>query len=213
MPVRPLICEKVLGEPPCIDDTSVVIDSKIGRWTEIGARTTIMESAFGDFSYVVNDCHIIYADIGKFCSIAAFSRINPGNHPLQRAALHHFTYRSRQFRFGEDDVGFFQWRRSHPVKIGHDVWVGHGAIVLPGVVIGAGAAIGAGAVVTKDVPPFTVAAGVPAQPIRERFPKEIQEALLRIAWWDWSHRQLQDALNDFRRLDAVGFAEKYDPKT
>jgi phosphonate metabolism protein (transferase hexapeptide repeat family) len=212
MTVKPLFRQKMLGEVPHIDETAVVVDSVIGRWTEIRARSVLMESFLGDFSYVVNDCHIIYADIGKFCSIAAFARLNPGNHPLQRAALHHFSYRSRQFGLGEDDADFFQWRRSHPVKLGHDVWVGHGAVVLPGVSIGAGAAVGAGSVVTRDVPAFTVVAGVPAKPIRERFPKAIQDALLRIAWWEWSHPQLREALDDFRRLDAVAFAAKYDPQ-
>jgi phosphonate metabolism protein (transferase hexapeptide repeat family) len=211
MPVKPRYKVKVLAETPRIDNSAVIIDSEVGRWTEVGARTTIVESVIGDYSYVVHDCHIIYTDIGKFCSIAAFSRINPGNHPLHRAALHHFSYRSRQFCLGEDDADFFQWRRSHPVNLGHDVWLGHGVIVLPGVSIGTGSAVGAGSVVTQDVLPFTVVAGTPAKPIRERFPKDIQDALLRIAWWNWTHEQIRSALRDFRRLDATAFSKKYDP--
>lgn len=60
-------------------------------------------------------------------------------------------------------------RRARPAPIVTEdyAWVGAGVIILPGVTIGRGAVVGAGAVVTKDVPPFTVVAGVPARPIRE----------------------------------------------
>jgi phosphonate metabolism protein (transferase hexapeptide repeat family) len=164
----------------------------------------------GDYSYVVNDSSIIYSEIGKFCSIAAHTRINPGNHPLDRAALHHFTYRSLSYRLGpEDDADFFEWRRSHKVTLGNDVWIGHGAVLLPGVTIGTGAAIGSGAVVSKDVPPFAVAVGVPARVIRYRFDQETQEALLRIAWWDWPREQLSAALEDFRKLTIGDFIRKF----
>ena len=130
----------------------------------------------GDYSYVVNDSQITYTTIGKFCSIAAMTRINPGNHPMQRASQAHFTYRASAYFPGEaDDAEFFAWRRSHRVHIGHDVWIGHGAIVLPGRNIGTGAVIAAGAVVTKDVPAYTIVAGNPARTIRRRFPEDITE--------------------------------------
>ena len=50
-----------------------------------------------DYSYVVNDAQITYTTIGKFCSIAAMTRINPGNHPMQRASQAHFTYRASAY--------------------------------------------------------------------------------------------------------------------
>ena len=81
-----------------------------------------------DYSYVVNDSQITYTTIGKFCSIAAMTRINPGNHPMHRATQAHFTYRASAYFDGEsDDSEFFAWRRAHHVHIGHDVWIGHGA--------------------------------------------------------------------------------------
>lgn len=201
---------KRLSPEPTVHPTAMVSDSQLGAWTEIGARAKVKESSLGDYSYICNDSDVIYCTIGKFCSIAAHTRINPGNHPLHRAALHHFTYRSAQFEMGEDDDSFFDWRRGFPVTIGHDVWIGHGAVVLPGVSIGTGAAIGSGAVVSKDVHPFTIVAGVPARPLRERFPKMVQEGLLRIAWWDWPHDELAAALPDLRVLSAEQLVAKYD---
>jgi phosphonate metabolism protein (transferase hexapeptide repeat family) len=202
---------RTLGPQALIDPSAVVRDSHIGAWCEIGARTRIAESRMGDYSYVVHDSEIIYAEIGRFCSIAAHARINPGNHPLQRVALSHFTYRSSAYGLGEDEAGFFDWRRAQKVTLGHDVWVGHGAIILPGVTVGCGAAIGAGAVVSRDVPDFAVVAGVPARLIRYRFAEPLRAALLRIAWWHWTHEQLRERLADFRALDALEFCRRYDP--
>ena len=69
---------------------------------------------------------------------------------MDRASLHHFSYRSSWYFDGEtDDQTFFDWRASTPITIGHDTWIGHGAVIMPGVSIGNGAIIGSGAVVTN----------------------------------------------------------------
>ncbi|MCG7363422.1 chloramphenicol acetyltransferase [Roseomonas sp. ACRSG] len=209
--IDPATASKRLGLEPFIHPEARVRDSQLGAWCEVGARSSVVESRFGDYSYVVNDSDIIYATLGRFCSIASHVRINPGNHPLERVALSHFTYRSSAYGLGEDDAELFQWRRDHHVTLGHDVWIGHGAIVLPGVSIGDGAAIGAGAVVTKDVPPFAIVVGVPGRVLRYRFPPEIIAALGRIAWWDWPHERLKETMRDFRRLGAAEFCARYDP--
>ncbi len=200
-----------LGAQPDIHRTASVRASTFGRYCEVGARTKVAESSFGDYSYVVNDSDIIYAAIGRFCSIAAHTRINPGNHPLDRVMLSHVGYRSSAYGMGPDDPDFFAWRRSAPVTLGHDVWLGHGAIVLPGRTIGTGAAIGAGTVVTRDVPPFAVVVGNPGRVLRLRFPEPVIEALHRIAWWDWPHERLAAAMPDFRSLGAAAFCERHDP--
>jgi phosphonate metabolism protein (transferase hexapeptide repeat family) len=202
---------KMLSVVPTIDATASVRESELGAYTEVGARTSLLEVTMGDYSYVVNDAQITYTTIGKFCSIAAMTRINPGNHPMQRASQAHFTYRASAYFPGESDEGeFFDWRRQHRVQIGHDVWIGHGAIVLPGRSIGTGAVIAAGAIVTKDVPAYTIVAGNPARPIRKRFPDQVATRLAALAWWDWDHEALRRALTDFPKLAVEDFLVKYE---
>lgn len=202
---------KMLSVVPTIDPSASVRESQLGAYTEVGARTILLDVTMGDYSYVVNDAEITYTTIGKFCSIAAMTRINPGNHPTHRASQAHFTYRaSAYFPDESDDAAFFEWRREHRVRIGHDVWIGHGAIVLPGRSVGTGAVVAAGAIVTKDVPAYTIVAGNPARPIKRRFPEDITSRLAELAWWDWGHETLRRALPDFRKLSIEGFLAKYE---
>ena len=204
--------KKALSTEPLIYDTANVRDSILGAYTEVGARTHLLEVLLADYSYVVNDSDIAYTTLGKFCSIAAMTRINPGNHPMDRVTQSHITYRASAYFPGErDETEFFAWRRAHPVAIGHDVWVGHGAIILPGRTIGTGAVVAAGAVVTKDVASYAIVAGNPARVIRQRFPAAVVERLLRLAWWNWTHDELRAALPDFRRELVEGFLDKYEP--
>lgn len=201
----------MLGLEPLIAASASVRNSTIGRYCEIGDRTSFADSTLGDYSYIVNDGDVMGTVIGKFCSIAAMVRINPGNHPMERATQSHFTYRASAYFEGEtDEAAFFEWRRSTPVTIGHDVWIGHGAIILPGVTVGTGAVIAAGAVVTKDVAPYTIVAGVAAKPVRARFPADIAARMITLAWWDWDHERLHAALGDFRALSAAQFLDAYE---
>ncbi len=199
-----------LSEEPLIHATAQVRGSTFGRYTEVDERCRIVESELDDYSYIMRDGDLWATTVGKFVNIASHVRINATNHPTWRATQHHFTYRAGDYFTGEsNEAEFFDWRRDHRVVIGHDVWIGHGATVLPGVRVGNGAVIGAGAVVSKNVEPYTIVGGVPSNDIRRRFSAETANAMETIAWWDWSHERLHEALADFRALTADQFVAKY----
>jgi phosphonate metabolism protein (transferase hexapeptide repeat family) len=203
----------MLGLEPFLHEGAKTSASAFGRFCEVGARTKITETDFGDYSYVDHDSEIIYATIGKFASIASQVRINPGNHPMERATQAHFTYRASLYFPNEpDEEAFFDRRRSQPVTIGHDVWIGHGVVVLPGVTIGHGAVLAAGAIVTKDVADYTIVGGTPAQPLKRRFSPEIGKRLVALGWWDWSHDELRAALPDFRSMGTEAFLDRYEER-
>ncbi|MCC5962241.1 MAG: chloramphenicol acetyltransferase [Rhodobacteraceae bacterium] len=186
-------------------------NSDFGAFTEIGARSVILNSSMGDYSYCARGRDSANARIGKFVNIAANVRIGPTDHPMDRASLHHFLYRSDMYWPEEEpDSRFFAAHAARQVTIGHDVWIGHGTIIRPEITIGHGAVVGAGAVVTRDVAPYTVMVGGPAERLRCRFPKQIARRLTELAWWDWDHARLRLALSNFRQLDAAQFLQKYE---
>jgi phosphonate metabolism protein (transferase hexapeptide repeat family) len=188
---------------PQIHPSASVTNSVIGSYTDIGANWTVTESRLGDYSYLAgSDGTVSYTDIGKFCSIASHVVINPGDHPMDRVTQHHCTYRRRRYGFeATDDEEVFEWRRRRKCRIGHDVWIGNGAKIMAGINIGTGAVVAAGAVVTRDVLPYQVVAGVPARPLRMRFAPAVIDKLMAIAWWDWDRRTLEHRFGDFSNLE------------
>src|SRR3954464_5837222 len=92
---------KALSVQPTIDPSAKLHDARLGAYTEVGARTLLHEVTMGDYSYVVNDAQITYTTSGKFCSIAAVTRINPGHHPMHRATQAHFIDRSSAYFEGQ----------------------------------------------------------------------------------------------------------------
>jgi phosphonate metabolism protein (transferase hexapeptide repeat family) len=200
-----------LSERPFIHPTATVKGSTLGRYTEIGAGTQVSNSTIGDYSYAVENTQIAYATIGKFANIASHVRIYASKHPMELASLHHFTYRSSwYFDDVEDNRDFFDWRAGQAISIGHDTWIGHGAVIMPGVSVGNGAVIGANAVVTRDVPAYAIAVGVPAKITRMRFDETTIDRLEKLAWWDWSHDLLRERLDDFRKLPAAELLDRYE---
>ncbi|WP_027416782.1 DapH/DapD/GlmU-related protein [Aneurinibacillus terranovensis] len=197
-----------LSTEPLIHESSHIINSYAGEWTSIGPYNKIIESKIGDYTYTMDDVTVNYSEIGKFTNIASHVCINPVQHPMDRVTQHHMTYRRIDYGFAEtDDEDVFNWRRSNRVMIGHDVWIGHGAIIMKGVTIGTGAVVGSGSVVAKDVEPYQIVVGVPAKPIRARFPQNTVEKLLKIAWWDWPRKVLEERFYELNHIES--FIEKY----
>ena len=158
------------------------------------------------YHYPVNRERLV---IGKFCSIACGARFlfNSANHALGPLT----TYPCPLF-FEEWDLDVARladaWDNKGDIVVGSDVWIGYEAVILAGVTIGDGAIIGSRAVVTKDVPPYTIVGGVPARPIRLRFPRETVDRLLALRWWDWPEEKLKAALpalqaGDLDRLEKL----------
>ena len=135
--------------------------------------------------------------IGKFCAIAKDVTfiMNGANHKSSGFSTYPF------FIFGNG------WEKSAPqpgdlpfkgnTEIGNDVWIGYNATIMPGVKIGSGAIIASKSVVTNDVPAYSVVGGNPAKIIKQRFDDKTINALLSIAWWDWSSDKIT------AHLDAI----------
>ena len=142
---------------------------------------------------LLNGGSIAHAEIGRYCSLANHVAIGFAEHPIDR-----FT--SSNLTFSHNFQGWRSYMEEHgrkanletakfddrpPTTIGNDVWIGQGAFLKAGVTIGDGAIVAAHAVVVKDVEPYTIVAGVPAKPVRKRFPQELIARLQALRWWDY----------------------------
>ena len=130
--------------------------------------------------------------IGKFCSIACGAKFlfTSGNHSMQSFST--YTFPIFYEEWGLDGKAIRSaWDNKGDIVLGNDVWIGYEAVILSGVTIGDGAIVGARAVVTKDVPPYTIVAGVPARPIRKRFDEETIAKLQALRWWNWDEEKIK----------------------
>jgi len=202
---------KLSATEPVLHPGATVVNSTLGAWVEVGEGARVLNSTFEDYAYCDRYADIANTTVGRFSNIAAMTRIGPTDHPFAHAAQHHFLYRSSYYwDDAQDDPAFFAARADRRTTLGADCWIGHGAVIKPDVTIGIGAIVASGAVVTRDVAPFMIVAGVPALPLRARFAPHICDRLLALAWWDWDHDRLRSALDDFRRLKAEDFLERYE---
>jgi len=165
----------------------------VGRRVRMGRGCSVSRGAevsdgvqLGDFSYVNCGAIVASGEFGRFCSVGPYAVIGMPNHPTDFLSTSPRLY-GRKNVFGAPS----QWTDiSHPPQIGSDVWIGAFAFVRQGVRIGHGAIVGAGAVVTHDVPPYAIVAGVPARLIRSRFSPPIVAELLETRWWERSEHEL-----------------------
>lgn len=157
-------------------------DCKFEGHNSLAGSSFLQHTSLGTGTYA-NAARLNSAVAGRFCSIGFDAIVGVGEHPLDRISSHPLFYSSSN-PLGVAWVGDNSFSEVQSVHIGSDVWIGARAIVLGGVKIGSGAVIAAGALVTKEVPPYAVVAGVPAKVIRFRFDDEVIAALLDLRWWD-----------------------------
>jgi acetyltransferase-like isoleucine patch superfamily enzyme len=120
--------------------------------------------------------------IGNYCEIAENFRVRPRNHSYKHASMH----RNMHLKNGFTDISEYKG----DIEIGHACWFGDNVEILSGVKIGNGVVVGAGSVVTKDIPDFSIAVGVPAKVIKLRFQPEMISLLNKVAWWHWDEDRI-----------------------
>ena len=194
-----------------VENASVDEESIFGDHSYVGPGSDIIGCNCGKYTFFFGYSRMVYTKMGNFCSIAAMTRVNAEQHPFfDRVTTHNFTYfTGAMYGHGENDHEYLKQRKERSLVIGHDVWIGHGAVIMGNITIGNGAVIGANAVVTHDVEPYQIVAGVPARPLGYRFEREYIDALERIRWWDWEDEDIFSRVEELK--DVPGFCIKYDP--
>lgn len=176
----------------------------------LGNSTRFIQSSLGYASYLGEECYFYNTQIGKYTCIGPRVKIVAGQHPTKNfASIYPAFYSTKKicnFSYVTSDK-FQEFRycdgTNKSVLIGNDVWIGSDVLIMEGVQIGDGAVIGAGSIVLKDVPPYTIVAGVPAKCIRKRFDSDIIEGLLKTKWWEKSEEWLEKNENLFEDVNLL----------
>ncbi|MGH6742704.1 MAG: CatB-related O-acetyltransferase [Bradyrhizobium sp.] len=151
------------------------------------------DSTIGKYCSLNQDSFVIRACVGAFCAIGARTAVNPFNHPIDWFSIHEFQYHPSAYAWIPEYNTIERFLRTAdafaPVSVGNDVWIGNNVNII-GARIGDGAVVAAGSVVTKDVPPYAVVAGVPATIKRYRFSDKTIERFLASKWWELELEEL-----------------------
>lgn len=157
--------------------------------SKVSSECALSKVSMGRFSYIGTRTRITDTVIGSFCSIGDNCGIGGGVHPTDMVSTSPAFLKGRNIL--RKNFAEIPYEPSNTVTIGNDVWIGDGVCIISGVKIGDGAIIGAHSVVTHDVEPYSIVAGVPAKGIRKRFNEEIVDKLLELKWWEWSEEKLK----------------------
>ena len=184
-------------------------NSSFEEYVSLSGKTTVVNCQIGRFTYL-NSAKVGNAILGSFCSLGPEAIVGGlGRHPTNMASTHPSFYSRRgQCRIYFTDENLFE--EDARTVIGHDVWIGTRAVVIDGVTVGTGAIVGAGAVVTKDVEPYSIVAGVPAKTIRMRYERPKVQRLLDSKWWESDLRLLTEIQPDIAANDLDGLLRKID---
>ncbi len=171
----------ILGEETTVGDFSRLANCILAEHVIIQRNNMIYDAKLGRYSYTGKNATIWHSEIGAFCSLSWNVSIGGANHDYERVTTHSFLYAKDFGLLPDGECGYDRFD-NHCI-IGNDVWIAANACICRGVKVGDGAVIAAGAVVTKDVEPYTIVAGVPAKAIKKRFDDETIKRLLKIQWW------------------------------
>ena len=173
----------VVGRMSCVGDGTCLDFSRLGDHVRIGRFNHLLHAELGERTYTGAHTVIIGASLGKYSSISWGVTIGGGDHDYRRVTTHSFLYSDHDGLRPEQEPAYD--RLAQPCSVGSDVWIAANATIVRGVCVGDGAVIAANAVVTRDVPPYSVVAGVPARILKSRFSADAVERLTRIKWWDF----------------------------
>jgi acetyltransferase-like isoleucine patch superfamily enzyme len=168
-----------------IDPEFIVEDCNFEGYNHLFGSGRAYKSSFGAFTYVQYGANVGYSKIGRFCSIGPNVMIAHGEHPMDFLSTHPLFFESSYIKGMSSFTTEALFNSHKEVNIGSDVWIGANCYIKDGITIGNGAAIGAGSIVTHDIPPYCIAAGVPAKVIRMRFDEPTIQALIKLEWWNW----------------------------
>ncbi|MBN1339031.1 MAG: CatB-related O-acetyltransferase [Bacteroidales bacterium] len=174
-----------IKHPSCrIRAASVSRNVKLSKGVTLEYGSHVQAFSIGRFTYINKYCLIdkYTLSIGSFCSIAYNAKIGLGSHPVDWVSTHPFAY-NKKYGFVTENIEF-EPEKAQRTVICNDVWIGANSIVLAGVKVGDGAIIGANSLVTKDVEPYSIVYGSPAEFRRYRFNEETRKQLLELKWWD-----------------------------
>jgi acetyltransferase-like isoleucine patch superfamily enzyme len=140
--------------------------------------------------------------VGNYSSIGGHYLLG-GQHNIEHVTTYPLRINFGLSGAGEDNVPVPR----DDIRVGSDVWTTYGTWIQGGVTIGDGAVVATGAVVTKDVPPFAIVGGIPAQVINYRHTEEQRQALLEIRWWDWPEEEVREAVPYLASTDIDAFID------
>lgn len=172
----------------------------IDKSARVCSGTHIVNSTMNRYSYIGNFCSVVNTKIGSFCSIADYCIIGGANHPMNWVSTSPVFHEGKNIL--NKNFSEFSFNPYLETKIGNDVWIGARCLIKSGISIGDGSIIGMGSVVTRDVEPYTIVAGVPAKLIRKRFDDETIEKLLDTKWWNLSNQKIENISRHMNNIDA-----------
>lgn len=175
----------------------------------VGHFSHVCSSTVGRMTYIGSNSSILYAKVGRFCSISSHVCVIGGEHPTKNWVSTHPAFYKPKNVCGKsytenklfEELKYSDSSKKYLVEIGNDVWIGANVLILNGVTIGNGAVIASGAVVTKDVAPYTIVGGVPAKEIRKRFSDEEISFLLRHPFWEQPESWIEQHAKAFSSVE------------